>query len=132
MRAETKKRIARYWGYILVVALYFAWFHLHVSPLLLITMSLLIVLYCLFQAPAPCCARNRNETFCRNNGRGLLGGCWIESHKWRNATLVKNSNSWPELTQGVLRGFSGYCGTISAAAGVVSAVAAIIPLILGK
>jgi len=67
MRAATKRRLARYWGYILVVILFFGWFYMQLDPVLLGIMSVLVVFYTLFQAPVPCCAKTREYEFCRNN-----------------------------------------------------------------
>lgn len=131
MRAETKRRIARYWGYILLVVLYFAWFRINADPVILIIMSLALVVYFLFQAPAPCCALNRDGvSFCKNNARGLLRGCHLEAHKWENAKVLASRQSWARFGRGVFRKFSGGATTISAFAGVVSAVAAVISLVM--
>ncbi|RCW40749.1 hypothetical protein DFQ14_11075 [Halopolyspora algeriensis] len=131
MRAETKRRIARYWGYILLVGLYFAWFQFHADPIILIVMSLAIIVYFLLQAPAPCCAPNRDGTsLCKNNARGLLRGCHLESHKWENAKILASRQNWAEFGRKVFRKFSGGAATISAFAGVVSAVAAVISLMM--
>ncbi len=74
MRAATKKRIARYWGYLLLIALYVGWFELDWDPIALGIISALIVFYMLFQAPVPCCAKTREYEFCRNNARAYFAG----------------------------------------------------------
>lgn len=82
MSPRTKHRISkRYAGYLLVVALYLAWFKLGLNPGVIAVLSGLAVLYGLLAAPVPCCAINRDGTFCRENGKGLLLGCWRYQHK---------------------------------------------------
>ncbi len=130
MRADTKRRIAKYWGYILVVVLYFAWFHTQLTPLPLGIMSISVVVYCLFQAPVPCCAQTRASEFCRNNANGLLQGCHLESHKWQNVKMMIRRHSWAQLGRGVFRRISGNAAALSAIAGSVSAVAAVVTLIV--
>ena len=34
-----------------------------------------------FWAPAPCLATTREGTRCRNNSKGLIGGCYLVSHQ---------------------------------------------------
>ena len=63
MKAATKKRLAKYWGYILVVVLYVSWFQLRLDPVILAGMSSLVIIYCLFQAPVPCCALTRKSEY---------------------------------------------------------------------
>ena len=51
-------------------------------------LSMLALVYFLFQAPLPCGADTRNGEHCRNNSHGLLLGCWIRQHKWQKARDV--------------------------------------------
>lgn len=130
MRATTKRKIAKYWGYILVVVLYFAWFHFDVSPGYLIAISLLILTYSLFQAPVPCCAQTRENELCRNNAVGLLRGCHLESHKWQNARMLADRQYWSRAASGIFSALSGKAAAVSAAAASVSAVAAAVALFI--
>lgn len=128
MRAATKRRLVKYWGYILIVVLFLAWFQFHAGAIVLEIMSLLIVSYCLLQAPVPCCARTREGEFCRNNAEGLLRGCHLEAHKWQNVRMLVRRQSWASLTRGIFRQISGNAAALSAIAGCVSAVAAAVTL----
>lgn len=130
MRAATKRRLAKYWGYILVIALYFAWFEIHTAPAVIEVISLAIVGYCLLQAPVPCCAETRRGEFCRYNAKGLLRGCHLESHKWQNVKMLIRRQSWAGLARGIFRQVSGNAATLSAVAGCVSALAAAATLVL--
>ncbi len=124
MRAATKKRIARYWGYLLLIALYVGWFELDWDPIALGIISALIVFYMLFQAPVPCCAKTREYEFCRNNARGLLRGCHLEDHKWQNLKMLVRQQAWARVARGIFRRISGNAAALSAIAGIVSAIAA--------
>ena len=130
VRRSTKKKIAKYWGYILLPVLYFGWFVFHIGPLVLGVISLLVVVYFLFQAPVPCCAENRDHTFCKNNAKGILGGCHLESHKWQNVKLLIRRRSWARLAGGLFRQVKGNAAAVSALAGSTSAVAAAVTLVI--
>jgi hypothetical protein len=129
MKAATKKRLARYWGYILVIILYFGWFEIHLDPVVLVSMSSLVVVYCLFQAPVPCCALTRRYGYCRNNAIGLLRGCHLEAHKWQNLRLLVKQQAWAQVGRGVFHSVSGNAAALSALAGIVSASAAAITFV---
>lgn len=131
MRAETKKRIARYWGYFLLILLYLGWFEFNLDPLPLVLISVLVVIYMLFQAPVPCCAKTREYEFCRNNARGLLRGCHLEDHKWQNVRMLVRQKAWARVARGVFRRISGNAAALSAIAGMVSALAATATAITG-
>lgn len=130
MKAATKQRLAKYWGYILIIVLYFTWFQFNAGPGLIEIMSLAIVVYCLLQAPVPCCAQTREGEFCRNNAKGLLRGCHLEAHKWQNARMIIQRQSWARLARGIFRRISGNAAALSAIAGCVSAIAAAVTLLL--
>lgn len=131
MRKSTRRAIGRYWGYLLLVLLYFGWFVFHVGAVGLAAISVLSVVYFLVQAPVPCCAQNRDgTTFCRNNARGLLGGCWLKSHQWNNLKLLLKRQSWSTFARGFFRGVSGNAAAVSALAGSTSACAAVVTLML--
>jgi hypothetical protein len=130
MKAATKKRLAKYWGYILVVVLYVSWFQLHLDPVILAGMSSLVVIYCLFQAPVPCCALTRKSEYCRHNAVGLLRGCHLEAHKWQNLRLLVKQQAWAQVGKGVFHSVSGNAAALSALAGMVSASAAAVTLVI--
>jgi hypothetical protein len=82
--------------------------------------SVLVLLFSLFAAPMPCCAETRGGEFCRNNGRGLLGGCHFKAHKWQNAKALVKRQSWARLGSHVFSTVSGNATAISAIAAVVT------------
>lgn len=124
MRAATKRRLAKYWGYVLLVVLFFGWFYIQLDPVVLIIISGLVVIYTLFQAPVPCCAKTREYEFCRNNASGLLRGCHLEAHKWQNLRMLARQHAWARVARGIFRRVSGNAAALAAIAGMVSAVAA--------
>jgi hypothetical protein len=133
MKKSTKKFMWKYWGYGALLVLIFGWFVAHFGPIPLIGLSMLVTVYMLLQAPVPCCARNRDGTFCRNRGRGVFGGCkQVAQHRWQNAKLLIERQSWAQLVRGLFRGVGGQAAAISALAGSLSAVAATIALVIKK
>lgn len=128
--AKKRAALRRYWGYLLLVVLYLGWFQLGFDPGLLAGISGLIVLYGLFAAPVPCCAITRDGLLCRRNATGLLRGCHLEQHKWQNAKMIMQRQSWARLTGNVFRSLSGNSAALTVIIGMVSAATAIImPLV---
>ena len=131
MKKSTKKFVWKYWGYRALLILLYGWFVAHFGPIPLIGLSMLVTVYMLLQAPVPCCARNRDGTFCRNNGRGIFGGCkQVGQHRWQNAKLLIQRQSWAQLARGLFRGIGGQAAAISAVAGSLSAIVAAITLVV--
>ncbi len=130
MKKDTRKFLARYWGYLLLMIVLAAWFYTDVGPIPLGIGSGLVLLFTLFMAPMPCCAETREELYCRNNGTGILGGCHIKAHKWQNAKALVRQQSWAKLSRHVFGSVSGNATAISAAAATTSAAAAVITLML--
>lgn len=128
MSPRTKNRISkRYAGYLLVVALYLAWFRMGFNPGVIAALSGATFLYGLFAAPVPCCALNRDgATFCRNNGHGVLLGCWIRQHRWQNVKLLVRRQSWARFGSRVFGSISGNAAALAAIAGFASAAATLI------
>lgn len=113
----------------MLVVLFIGWFFAHLDPVILVAISVLVLLYTLFQAPVPCCAKTRQYEFCRNNASGLLRGCHIEAHKWQNLRLMASGGSWSRLGRGLFRRVGGNAAAISALAGAASAITAVVALI---
>lgn len=90
------KPLRKYWGYLLLIVIAFAWASERMGPLAIIFTSLLACGYFLFQAPAWCGALNRDGTSrCRNNSKGLLLGCaQVRQHKWQRFTDLFGFSSW--------------------------------------
>lgn len=127
-----KKIAARYWGYLLLVVLYLGWFQWNFEPWILAALSGLVVLYGLFRAPVPCSARNRDNTFCRDNARGLLRGCWRTQHKWQNALMLARRQSWAQLGQTVFRSIAGNAAALTVLVGLLSVAASLLTPFITK
>ena len=132
MRAATKKKLARYWGYLLLVVLVLGWFYRKFDPVVLGILSGLVVIYCLFQAPVPCCAKTREGEFCRNNASGLLRGCHFKQHKWQNMKMLVQQHAWAELARGTFRRIGGHAAALSVLVGMAGVIVSIVTAILKK
>jgi hypothetical protein len=77
-------------------------------------------------APAACLARTREGTRCRNNSRGLVGGCHIVQHQ--NQTVLdrlKPNSALPSPeTRDVVRNLNAILGSTGSFVGGVVAVVA--------
>ena len=125
MRKATKKKLAKYWGYLLLIALVLGWFYRQLDPAVLGILSGLVIIYCLFQAPVPCCAKTREDEFCRNNASGLLSGCHLKQHKWQNIKMLVQQHAWAEFARGTFRRIGGHAAALSvliAMAGVIVSI----------
>jgi hypothetical protein len=127
------KIINRYWGYVLLVALFYFWTHDTVGPGALLALSGVDLLYFVFRAPAVCGAVNRNQVdLCRNNAYGFLMGCKLNSHKWQKFAFFSKSSTWGHAAAS----FWGHWKNIASCVGVfgtlVSALVAIITLLTRK
>jgi hypothetical protein len=129
---KKKTPLAKYWGYLLLVALYMGWFYYGFDPVFLAVLSGLVVFYGLFQAPVPCSARNRDGTFCRENASGLLRGCWRVQHKWQNAIMLFRRQSWAQAANVIFRSISGNAAALGVLVAMVSAAAAVVEIFLKK
>lgn len=130
MKAATKKRLAKYWGYILVVALVLGWFYNQLDPVVLGLLSGLVIIYSLFQAPVPCCAKTREDQFCRNNAAGLLRGCHLKQHKWQNLSMLAQRQSWAEFARGTFRRIGGHAAALSVLVAMAGLIVSIVTPIL--
>ncbi len=130
MRAKTKKVLARYWGYLLIPALFLGWFYYEPNPLVLGVLSSLTVLYALFRAPVPCAAITRGNEFCRHNAKGLLRGCYLKQHKWQNLKMLVRRSSWGTLRSAIFRSLAGNTAALTLIFGAVSAFgSAVVPFL---
>jgi hypothetical protein len=117
-------------GYGALLLLIYGWFVANFGPIILVGLSMLVTVYMLVQAPVPCSARNRDGTFCRNNGREVIGGCrQVQQHRWQNAKLLIERQSWAQPIRGLFRGIGGQAAALSAMAGSLSAIVATITLL---
>jgi len=133
MSRSKKTGWKRYSGYLLLVALYLVWFRIEgVNPWVLAAVSGLTVLYGLFLAPVPCYAVNRDNTLCRDNAQGLLRGCWRQQHKWQNAKLLVQRQSWARLAANIFRSIGGNAAALTVILGFLGLGASFITPFLNK
>lgn len=130
MRALTEKAFHRAWGYLLLGFVGFAWFGLTLDPSIMAALSGLAVVYMMFQAPMWCCAENRDGTYCRKNSYGLLRGCSLRQHKWQKIKMAADNSSWSKLCRRVFAGIGGQSAVIGTLAASVSALAAVVQLVM--
>ena len=129
-KKSTKKLLAGLWGYLLLAAVIYLWFLPSIGPGVIATLSGLVVLYSLFQAPMWCCAETRGGGLCRNNAYGILLGCHLRQHKWQKIKMAVKQQYWGRLSRRVFQSVGGQAATFSALAGMLSATVATVALIL--
>jgi pyridoxal/pyridoxine/pyridoxamine kinase len=129
MRRSTKKVLRRSWGYLLLGFVVYAWFSLTLGPAVIGALSGAVVVYTLFQAPMWCCAVTRGGELCRHNAYGILMGCYLREHKWQKLTMAVDASRWGQLGRRVLSSFGGQAAAITAVAGLISAMAAVMTLV---
>lgn len=102
-----------------------AWYSGDVGYVPIALASVLATLFFLFQARVPCGGLNRDDTFCRNNAKGLLLGCsQVVAHRWYNAKMLIRRSTWGRFFGNAFRKFSGAAAALSAMAGIASAIIA--------
>lgn len=129
MKSQTKKKLRQMWGYVVLGIVAYGWFGLGIGPGLIAALSGVVVLYTLFQAPMWCCAETRGGEPCRNNSYGILLGCHVRQHKWQKMKMAVHASSWTQLMKRVWSSMGGASASVSALAGVASAVVALAALI---
>ena len=120
MGKKIGKIFGRYWGYI-ALALAIAGWVTHVFGYAVIAVvSLLALVYFLFQAPLTCGAETREGLPCRNNSYGLLMGCHYRQHKWQRFRDVFVSRKWRDVFHDLMASPKDRLGTFSALLSVLS------------
>lgn len=119
----------RFWGYLLLGVVLFAWASGNINSPLLIAGSVLTLVYLLVGAPMWCMAENRDHSSCRNNANGLLLGCRIREHKWQRLSMLRRRQRWGELVRKRWASFGGCAASVSALAAVVSALTGAVGLV---
>jgi hypothetical protein len=114
------KILRRYWGYLALALAIAGWVTHFVGYAVIAIVSLLALVYFLFQAPLTCHAANRNGTRCRENSHGILLGCWRRQHKWQNIREVFVSRKWGDIYHNLTESPRDKLGTISALLSVLS------------
>jgi hypothetical protein len=128
-RREIYGGLGKWWGVIAAALLIAAWINSAAGPALVIVLSAVTLLWCLFQAPVTCGApvRGRNDG-CRNNASGLLLGCHIRQHRWQKLKLLVFRRQLREFCSGL---FADGKETIVTLAGIGSFLSGLVALIPG-
>jgi hypothetical protein len=124
--------LGKYWGYLLFVVLITAWWTQSFGPVGLIALSALTMMFFLFRAPVWCGAVTRGNDFCRKNARGLLMGCSYQQHKWQKLKLAVVPPKWRQLNRGLWISPEKSLASVAALGGGLSAVAAVVQLLIAK
>ena len=114
------KILRRYWGYIALALAITGWVTHAVGYAAIAIVSLLALVYFLFQAPLTCGAEIRGGRSCRNNSHGLLLGCRIRQHKWQRARDIFISHKWRGVFRDLTESPKDKLGTASALISVLS------------
>lgn len=124
------KAVRRYWGYLGFVILVLAWIGGEVQAIILLGLSIVVILYFLFDVPVWCGAVNRDGTLCRRNSSGLLMGCAFRQHKWQRLKMTVVPHTWREINRGLWASPTTGLATVTALATIVSSLAAVVALVL--
>ena len=114
------KLLQRYWGYIALALAIAGWVTHVVGYAVIAIVSLMALVYFLFQAPLTCGAEIRGGRSCRNNSHGILMGCRIRQHKWQRVRDVFVSRKWGDVFHDLTETPKDKLGTVSAFISVVS------------
>lgn len=120
MGKKIGKILGRYWGYIALALAIAGWVTHAFGYAVIAVVSLLALIYFLFQAPLTCSAERRIGGHCRNNSSGLLMGCYIRAHKWQVVRDIFISRKWRDVFHDLTESPKDKLGTISALISVVS------------
>jgi hypothetical protein len=114
------KLLRRYWGYIALALAIAGWVTHVVGYAVIAIVSLMALVYFLFQAPLTCGAEIRGGLRCRHNSHGLLMGCYIRQHKWQRFRDVFVSHKWRDVFHDLTESPKDKLGTVSALISVLS------------
>ena len=123
-RSRNRRTNARRTGLILVVLLLLLLPNDEVDSAIVLGLSVAVVLWSLFLAPAWCGAVNRKRgreiEFCRNNSLGLLLGCHLAQHRSQKLKMLFYEKRWAHFTRGMWVTPNAILATISAIFGIVA------------
>lgn len=128
--------LRRYWGVVTLLAALACWVGVVLGKITTAIIGLVLVLsvgalvYFLFQAPLWCGAVTREGTLCRNNSSGLLIGCHLREHKWQKIKMTFIPRAWRELNHGLWATPREGVNTLAGLGSAVSALAAVITLLV--
>jgi hypothetical protein len=120
--------LGKWWGVLAGALLVAAWMNAAAGPAVVVGLSVLCLLWCLFQAPVSCGAPVRNrEDGCRNSASGLLLGCHIRQHRWQKLKMLIVRRRVRQFCAGLFSDAKATLVTLSATATVISGITALIP-----
>ncbi|MEU6352866.1 hypothetical protein ABZ896_26665 [Streptomyces sp. NPDC047072] len=115
--------LGQWWG-VLAGALLIA----AAGPVVIITLSALVLLWSFFQAPVTCGAPVRGRTDgCRNNATGILMGCHIHQHRWQKLKMLILRRRVREFCSGLFSDGKATLVTLAALGSFLSGLVALIP-----
>jgi hypothetical protein len=120
MGKKIGKILRRYWGYIALALAIIGWATHSIGYAVIAVISLMALVYFLFQAPLTCHAERSRGGHCKNNSHGLLLGCWIRQHKWQNMREIFVSRKWRDIYHNLTESPRDKLGTVSALISVLS------------
>lgn len=120
--------MGQWWGVIAAALLIAAWINKAAGPVIVASLSALVLIWCFFQAPVTCGAPVRGrEDGCRNNATGLLMGCHIRQHRWQKLKLLIVRRRVREFCTGLFADGKETLVTLAAVGSFISGLAALIP-----
>lgn len=120
--------LGQWWGVIAAALLIAAWINKAAGPVIVASLSVLVLIWCFFQAPVTCGAPVRGrEDGCRNNATGLLMGCHIRQHRWQKLKLLIVRRRVREFCTGLFSDGKETLVTLAAVGSFISGLAALIP-----
>lgn len=120
--------MGQWWGVIAAALLIAAWINQAAGPVIVASLSALVLIWCFFQAPVTCGAPVRGrEDGCRNNATGLLMGCHIRQHRWQKLKLLIVRRRVREFCTGLFSDGKETLVTLAAVGSFISGLAALIP-----
>lgn len=128
--------LERYWGFLALLAAVACWVGLILGKVstaivaLVLVLSVGAVVYFLFRAPLWCGAVTRDGTLCRNNSSGVLFGCHLREHKFQKLKMAFVPKAWRELNRGLWATPRDGVTTLSGLGSVVSALAAVVAILV--
>jgi hypothetical protein len=114
------KLLRLYWGYIALALAIAGWATHAIGYAVIAAISLMALVYFLFQAPLTCGAEIRGGRSCRNNSHGPIVGCRIRQHKWQRVRDIFVSRKWRDVFHDLTQSPKDKLGTISALLSVLS------------
>jgi len=129
-RTKLSGGLAKWWGLLVAAVLIGTWINRTLGPTIVITLSLAITVWTLFQAPVTCGAAVRvrgGVEGCRNNAHGLLLGCWIRQHRFQKLKMLILRRQVREFCSGLFSDAKSTLVTLVAISSLVSALVALVP-----